>query len=58
MSGLSRDRVLQAVDLATASASLVTVPDYGDTNVARKVVRIIASYVDYVRRTTWFEDLG
>lgn len=58
MSGLSADRVLQAVQLATASPSRAAVPDYADTDVARKVVRIIASYVDYIRRTTWFQDLG
>jgi UDP-N-acetylglucosamine 2-epimerase (non-hydrolysing) len=61
MSGLSRERVLQAVRLVTSAGARREpgpVADYADAAVSGKVVRIIASYVDYVRRTTWFEDLG
>jgi UDP-N-acetylglucosamine 2-epimerase (non-hydrolysing) len=58
MSGLSRERVLQAVELAMAqgrpAGGRVRVPDYEDRDVSRKVARIILSYVDYVQRTTWF----
>ena len=59
MSGLSLDRVLQAVDLVTSQARptrrSLRVPDYEPDDVSRKVVRIILSYVDYVQRTTWFK---
>ena len=59
MSGLTPERVLQAVELVTQqgrpAAGANDVPDYAETEVARKVVRIISSYVDYVRRTTWFQ---
>ncbi|HKW01829.1 MAG TPA: UDP-N-acetylglucosamine 2-epimerase (non-hydrolyzing) [Vicinamibacterales bacterium] len=62
MSGLSRDRVLQAVDLVTSQArptrKSLRVPDYEPDDVSRKVVRIIVSYVDYIQRTTWFKDLA
>jgi UDP-N-acetylglucosamine 2-epimerase (non-hydrolysing) len=58
MSGLSPPRVLQAVELAMAQPPLArgdaSVPDYGERDVSRKVVRIILSYVDYVQRTIWF----
>ncbi len=59
MSGLAPERVVQAVELATGQgrppAGAIEVPDYAEPAVARKVLRIILSYVDYVRRTTWFE---
>lgn len=59
MSGLSVERLLQAVEIATTQgpreSADVAVGDYGDRHVSRKVVRIIQSYVDYVRRTTWYE---
>lgn len=60
MSGLKKERVLQSVAVVTdqhASADLCvkTVPDYNTGSVARKVVRIIFSYIDYINRTVWFK---
>jgi UDP-N-acetylglucosamine 2-epimerase (non-hydrolysing) len=59
MCGLKPERVIEAVELVTAQAAegglaLRAVADYDADNVSRKVVRIILSYVDYVRRTVWF----
>jgi UDP-N-acetylglucosamine 2-epimerase (non-hydrolysing) len=58
MSGLGRDRILQAVELVTTQhadhpGGLRLVEDYEPSNVSRKVVRIILSYVDYVNATVW-----
>ena len=58
MTGLNPQRVLQAIELVTrherpSASRLGSVPDYEDANVSQKVVRIIASYVDYVNRTVW-----
>lgn len=59
MSGLSAVRLVQAVGIATSQeprdGADIAVPDYAERHVSRKVVRIIQSYVDYVRRTTWYE---
>lgn len=59
MSGLDRKRIVQAVSLAVKNASdnqaphLSVPPDYLVPNVSIKVVRIILSYTDYIKRTVW-----
>ncbi len=60
MTGLSLQRVLQGLDILSTQArgssrSLRPVADYGMPNVSEKVVRIIHSYTDYVRRKVWME---
>jgi UDP-N-acetylglucosamine 2-epimerase (non-hydrolysing) len=55
MSGLDTERILQCVALATSVSEVPAdpVPDYQAVAVSRQVVRIIVSYVDYVRRVIW-----
>ena len=58
MVGLGRDRVLQALDILAdqprgAERASRLVADYSMPDVSAKVVRIIMSYTDYVRRTVW-----
>jgi UDP-N-acetylglucosamine 2-epimerase (non-hydrolysing) len=56
MTGLSGKRVCQALDLLAAQRTRPRPPvDYAVPDVAEKVVRIILSYTDYVRRTVWKE---
>jgi UDP-N-acetylglucosamine 2-epimerase len=60
MSGLKKERVLQSVAVVTAQHAagehcVKPVPDYDTGSVARKVVRIIISYIDYINRTVWFK---
>ena len=60
MSDLSMQRVQDAVRVVSAQASqpgirLCPPPDYLVDDVSSKVLRIIVSYVDYVRRTVWFD---
>jgi UDP-N-acetylglucosamine 2-epimerase (non-hydrolysing) len=60
MTGLSLDRVEQGLVLLEAQARGASrdyrlVADYSMPNVSAKVVRIIHSYVDYVRRVVWKE---
>ena len=57
LAGISETGLLQAVDLAvTAVANRdngVPVPDYTDTNVSSKVVKIIQSCTGIVNKMVW-----
>ena len=58
MVGLEVDRVLQALEiLATQPRGeerlLRQVADYSMPNVSDKVVRIVHSYTDYIKRVVW-----
>lgn len=60
MTGLSTERVLQGLALLAEQRTRDTrdfrlVADYSMPNVSEKVVRIIHSYTDYVRRVVWRE---
>jgi UDP-N-acetylglucosamine 2-epimerase (non-hydrolysing) len=62
MSGLSKTRIIDAVEVATDHNSqdvrvIKPVKDYEVDNVSKKVLRIILSYVDYVNRTVWHKDI-
>ena len=62
MSGLSKVRVVQAVDIATAHNAqdirvIKPVQDYKTDNVSKKIRSIILSYVDYVNRTVWHKEV-
>ena len=58
MVGLEPDRIFQALDILKTQQrgtqrNLRLVSDYGVPNVSEKVLRIIYSYTDYVRRVVW-----
>jgi UDP-N-acetylglucosamine 2-epimerase len=58
MVGLNSDRILQGLIVLESqhggeSGTLRKVADYSTPNVSDKVVRIIISYVDYIKRTVW-----
>jgi UDP-N-acetylglucosamine 2-epimerase (non-hydrolysing) len=61
MVGLSTDRAIQALELLATQPRgenrlLDLVADYRSQAVSDKVVRLIISYTDYVRRVVWRED--
>jgi UDP-N-acetyl-L-fucosamine synthase len=58
MTGFNADRVLQGLEILSdqprgEQRGLRLVSDYSTPNVSDKVVRIIHSYSDYVKRTVW-----
>ena len=60
LSGISTKGLLQSVGLAVSMNENgdygIPVPDYLDTNVSTKVVKIIQSYTDIVNRFVWRKD--
>ena len=62
MSGLNKNRVLEAVEVATThnkevGRSIKAVKDYEANNVSKKILRIILSYTDYINRTVWHKEI-
>jgi UDP-N-acetylglucosamine 2-epimerase (non-hydrolysing) len=65
MSGLHRERVLEAVRAVTAQHEysgraqrvISMVKDYQGGLVSKKVLRIVLSYVDYINRTVWLKGI-
>lgn len=57
MVGLNKDRILQGLELLkyhnTKIRNFRLVQDYSKPNVSDKVVRIILSYTDYIKRVVW-----
>lgn len=58
MSGLKRERVIEAIDVVVSQHSRTarTIPpvaDYEAVAVSKQVVRVVLSYIDYVNRTVW-----
>lgn len=59
MVGLTKERILQGLKVLEYQSeyTLSKVKDYSMPNVSDKVLRIIISYTDYVKRTVWHENL-
>jgi len=59
MIGLNPERVMQGLRQLehenNTNTEFKTVTDYSMSNVSDKIVRIILSYIDYVKRTVWGE---
>ena len=59
LSGIDAKGLLLAVDTAVAmvrdekNGGAIPVPDYTDTNVSDKVVKIIQSYVGVINKMVW-----
>ena len=60
MTGINCERILQSLDLLSIQAKekstdLKLVDDYNIKNFSEKILRIIISYTDYVKRNIWKE---
>ena len=61
MVGMNEERILQALSLIKfqkrgTDRTLRMVDDYSMPNVSDKVIRIILSYTDYIKRVVWSAD--
>ena len=61
MTGLEIDRINQGLNVLKNQSRgndrlLNLVADYGISNVSEKVLRIIISYTDYIKRNVWHTD--
>ena len=62
MVGLSPDRIMQGLvqvlqQKVGEERNFRFVADYAMPNVSEKMVRIIISYTDYIKRTVWSEEI-
>ena len=62
MVGLSPERIMQGLvqvqqQKVAKERNFRPVSDYSMPNVSEKVVRIIISYTDYIKRTVWSEEI-
>lgn len=57
MSGLKKDRILQCLNILESNAISESrmVLDYSNPNVAEKILKILISYTDYVKKNVWRE---
>ncbi len=56
MSGLKSADIINAINIVSEQTNekpMNVVKDYDTSNVSKKVVRIIVSYIDYINRTVW-----
>jgi UDP-N-acetylglucosamine 2-epimerase (non-hydrolysing) len=58
MSGLKKNRVLEAIGIVTAqyqeaARGVLPIADYENPYVSTQIIRVVASYVDYVNRVVW-----
>jgi len=61
MTGLSEKRVMESIPVAVsmkrgAERSIQLVQDYSAPGVSDKVVKIILSYTDFIKRRIWYQD--
>jgi len=58
MSGLKKNRVIEAVEIVTSqyqktASAVLPIADYENPHVSTQIVRVVASYVDYINRVVW-----
>ena len=58
MSGLKKDRVLNAIEIVRSHYSMghrpvLAIADYENPHVSTQIVRVVTSYIDYINRVVW-----
>lgn len=62
MSGLKSERVIESVDIVLAHHQygkrvFSKIDDYENEYASKQILRIVVSYIDYVRRTVWKQEI-
>ena len=58
MSGLKKDRVVEAIEIVTSQYDknrrpVLAIADYENPFVSTQIIRVVTSYIDYVNRVVW-----
>ncbi len=56
MTGVGKERIIQGIKiLNNHEQTEISVPDYSQENVSDKIMKLIISYVDYIKQNVWRE---
>ena len=58
MTGLNHKLILKSIDVILSQHNYEKqkynlIDDYNEQNVSQKILRIVLSYIDYVKKNTW-----
>ena len=63
MSGLTKERVLESLSVTLnhhdrSRREFSIIDDYKSTNISKKILRIVLSYINYINSNTWKKDIS
>lgn len=55
MTGLNKKNIIKSIEVVINETTNIQVPDYNELNISERVIKIIYSYTDYIKRNVWKE---